>query len=203
MTSVADNVNDEIDEEGARHTLIRPSSRPTRRRRAFVNINREVYRIGERLTRVGEPIASEFTRHENPRVSGKGDSRKARYGGEVAFTATEAGEIARRFGTCVVVVKAQIRGRPRRRRRCEVTRRGGKSRTMIGRRSVKLNRAVVGRVLIEALQMQRELYLMLLDRAAGASDGLRRRRHGHQRSPRRRRRRSSASTSAGRQHRPC
>jgi succinyl-CoA synthetase beta subunit len=98
--------------------------------------------------------------------------------GEVAFTAAEAGEIARRLGSPIVVVKAQIHA-------------GGRGKgggvklaksvdeaehlavEMIGMTLVTHQTGpegrVVGRVLIEeGLQMQRELYLsLLLDRAAG------------------------------------
>jgi succinyl-CoA synthetase beta subunit len=98
--------------------------------------------------------------------------------GEVAFNAAEAGEIARRLATSVVVVKAQIHA-------------GGRGKgggvklakspddverlatEMIGMTLVTHQTGpegrVVSRVLIEeGLQMQRELYLsMLLDRAEG------------------------------------
>src|SRR5262245_43901549 len=98
--------------------------------------------------------------------------------GEVAFNAAEAGEIARRVGTSVVVVKAQIHA-------------GGRGKgggvkianspdeaerlahdmfgmTLVTHQTGPEGR-VVGRVLIEeGLQMERELYLsLLLDRAAG------------------------------------
>jgi succinyl-CoA synthetase beta subunit len=98
--------------------------------------------------------------------------------GEVAFTSAEAGEIARRLGTPVVVVKAQIHA-------------GGRGKgggvklatsadeaerianEMLGMTLVTHQTGpegrVVGRLLIEeGLKMQRELYLsLLLDRAAG------------------------------------
>jgi succinyl-CoA synthetase beta subunit len=98
--------------------------------------------------------------------------------GEVAFNAAEAGEIARRLGGSVVVVKAQIHA-------------GGRGKgggvklaksaddaekiagQMIGMTLVTHQTGpegrVVGRVLVEeGLQMTRELYLSLvLDRAAG------------------------------------
>jgi len=98
--------------------------------------------------------------------------------GEVAFSAAEAGDIARRLGTNVVVVKAQIHA-------------GGRGKgggvklakspddaekiaaAMIGMTLVTHQTGpdgrVVSRVLIEeGLQMQRELYFsLLLDRAAG------------------------------------
>src|SRR5881396_3791008 len=98
--------------------------------------------------------------------------------GEVAFNAAEAGEIARRLGGNVVVVKAQIHAGGR-------GKGGGVklaksadeaetiARDMIGMTLVTHQTGpdgrVVGRVLIEeGLQMQRELYLsLLLDRAAG------------------------------------
>src|SRR5262249_8498188 len=107
----------------------------------------------------------------------------AKYGvpvprGEVAFNAAEAGEIARRLGGPVVVVKAQIHAGGR-------GKGGGVklaksadeaeaiARTMIGMTLVTHQTGpegrVVGRVLIEeGLQMERELYVsLLLDRAAG------------------------------------
>jgi len=98
--------------------------------------------------------------------------------GEVAFNAAEAGEIARRVGGPVVVVKAQIHAGGR-------GKGGGVklakspdeaeqiARDMIGMTLVTHQTGpegrIVRRVLIEeGLQMQRELYLsLLLDRAAG------------------------------------
>ncbi len=98
--------------------------------------------------------------------------------GEVAFNATEAGEIARRLGGSVVVVKAQIHAGGR-------GKGGGVklakspdeaealARQMIGMTLVTHQTGpegrVVGRVLIEeGLQMARELYLsVVLDRASG------------------------------------
>jgi len=98
--------------------------------------------------------------------------------GEVAFNAAEAGEIARRLGGHVVVVKAQIHAGGR-------GKGGGVklakspdeaeaiARQMIGMTLVTHQTGpegrVVGRVLIEeGLQMERELYLsVVLDRAAG------------------------------------
>ncbi len=107
----------------------------------------------------------------------------ARYGvpvprGEVAFNAAEAGEIARRLGGSIVVVKAQIHA-------------GGRGKgggvklaksadeaatiassmigmTLVTHQTGKEGR-VVSRVLIEeGLQMTRELYLsIVLDRASG------------------------------------
>jgi succinyl-CoA synthetase beta subunit len=107
----------------------------------------------------------------------------ARYGvpvprGEVAFSATEAGEIARRLGGKVVVVKAQIHAGGRgkgggvklARTPEEAERIAG---AMIGMTLVTHQTGpegrVVGRVLVEeGLQMQRELYVsIVLDRAAG------------------------------------
>jgi len=98
--------------------------------------------------------------------------------GEVAFNATEAGEIARRLGGHVVVVKAQIHAGGR-------GKGGGVklakspdeaeaiAKQMIGMTLVTHQTGpegrVVARVLIEeGLQMERELYLsVVLDRAAG------------------------------------
>ncbi len=98
--------------------------------------------------------------------------------GEIAFNAAEAGDIARRLGGSIVVVKAQIHAGGR-------GKAGGiklaKSadeaesiaRAMIGMTLVTHQTGpegrVVNRVLIEeGLQMERELYLsLLLDRAAG------------------------------------
>jgi len=107
----------------------------------------------------------------------------ARYGvpvprGEVAFNATEAGEIARRLGGKVVVVKAQIhaggRGKgggvklartPQEAERIAAAMIGM---TLVTHQTGPEGR-VVGRVLVEeGLQMQRELYVsIVLDRAAG------------------------------------
>ncbi|MBS1818817.1 MAG: ADP-forming succinate--CoA ligase subunit beta [Acidobacteria bacterium] len=107
----------------------------------------------------------------------------AKYGvpvprGEVAFNATEAGDIARRLGGSIVVVKAQIHAGGR-------GKGGGVklakspdeaeaiARQMIGMTLVTHQTGpegrVVGRVLIEeGLQMERELYLsIVLDRSAG------------------------------------
>jgi succinyl-CoA synthetase beta subunit len=98
--------------------------------------------------------------------------------GEIAFNATEAGDIARRLGGGTVVVKAQIHAGGR-------GKGGGVklakspdeaesiAKQMIGMTLVTHQTGpegrVVGRVLIEeGLQMQRELYLsLLIDRAAG------------------------------------
>jgi succinyl-CoA synthetase beta subunit len=98
--------------------------------------------------------------------------------GEVAFNAAEAGDIARRLGTSVVVVKAQIhaggRGKGGGVKLAKSPDEAEKlARDMIGMTLVTHQTGpegrVVGRVLIEeGLQMTRELYLsLLLDRAAG------------------------------------
>ncbi len=98
--------------------------------------------------------------------------------GEVAFTAAEAGEIARRLGGAIAVVKAQIHAGGRGKgggvklaRSPEEAERI--ARDMIGMTLVTHQTGpegrVVSRVLVEeGLQMTRELYLSLvLDRAAG------------------------------------
>ncbi|HEX3702734.1 MAG TPA: ADP-forming succinate--CoA ligase subunit beta [Vicinamibacterales bacterium] len=98
--------------------------------------------------------------------------------GEVAFNATEAGEIARRLGGSVVVVKAQIhaggRGKGGGVKLAKSPDEAEKlAAQMIGMTLVTHQTGpegrVVGRVLVEeGLQMTRELYLSLvLDRAAG------------------------------------
>ena len=98
--------------------------------------------------------------------------------GEVAFNASEAGEIARRLGTSVVVVKAQIhaggRGKGGGVKLAKSPEQAEKiARDMIGMTLVTHQTGpegrTVGRVLIEeGLQMTRELYLSLvLDRASG------------------------------------
>ena len=107
----------------------------------------------------------------------------ARYGvpvprGEVAFAAAEAGEIARRLGGHVVVVKAQIHAGGR-------GKGGGVKLAKSSDEAEKLARAMIGMTLIthqtgpegrvvsrvlveEGLQMTRELYLsIVLDRASG------------------------------------
>ncbi|HEV8345982.1 MAG TPA: ADP-forming succinate--CoA ligase subunit beta [Vicinamibacterales bacterium] len=98
--------------------------------------------------------------------------------GEVAFNAAEAGEIARRLGGSIVVVKAQIHAGGRgkgggvklAKSPDEAERIAGE---MIGMTLVTHQTGpegrMVSRVLVEeGLQMQRELYLsLLLDRAAG------------------------------------
>src|SRR4030095_13916623 len=98
--------------------------------------------------------------------------------GEVAFNAGEAVEIARRLGTSVVVVKAQIhaggRGKGGGVKLAKSPDQPEKiARDMIGMTLVTHQTGpegrTVGRVLIEeGLQMTRELYLsIVLDRAAG------------------------------------
>jgi succinyl-CoA synthetase beta subunit len=98
--------------------------------------------------------------------------------GEVAFTAAEAGEIARRLGGTVVVVKAQIHAGGR-------GKGGGVKLAKSADEAEKLARAMIGMTLVthqtgpegrvvsrvlveEGLQMTRELYLsIVLDRASG------------------------------------
>ncbi len=98
--------------------------------------------------------------------------------GEVAFNASEAGEIARRLGGSVVVVKAQIhaggRGKGGGVKLAKSPADAEKlARNMIGMTLVTHQTGregrVVSRVLIEeGLQMTRELYLSLvLDRSSG------------------------------------
>jgi succinyl-CoA synthetase beta subunit len=98
--------------------------------------------------------------------------------GEVAFNAAEAGEIARRLGTRVVVVKAQIhaggRGKGGGVKLAKSPEDAEKiARDMIGMTLITHQTGpdgrVVGRVLVEeGLQMTHELYLsIVLDRAAG------------------------------------
>jgi len=107
----------------------------------------------------------------------------ARYGvpvprGEVAFNATEAGEVAQRLGGSVVVVKAQIHAGGRGKGGgVKLARSVGEAETvarqMIGMTLVTHQTGpegrIVSRVLVEeGLQIARELYLsLLLDRAAG------------------------------------
>jgi succinyl-CoA synthetase beta subunit len=98
--------------------------------------------------------------------------------GEVAFNAAEAGEIARRLGGSVVVVKAQIhaggRGKgggvkiARSPDEVETVASGMLGMTLVTHQTGPAGR-VVSRVLVEeGLQMTRELYLSLvLDRASG------------------------------------
>src|SRR5882672_12713886 len=98
--------------------------------------------------------------------------------GEVAFNAAEAGDIARRLGGRIVVVKAQIhaggRGKGGGVKLAKSPDEAEKlARDMIGMTLVTHQTGpegrVVSRVLIEeGLQIERELYLsILLDRAAG------------------------------------
>src|SRR5829696_5707352 len=113
----------------------------------------------------------------------QGKAILARYGvpvprGEVAFSAAEAGEIARRLGGEIVVVKAQIHAGGRgkgggvklARSADEAERIAGDmlGMTLVTHQTGPEGR-VVSRVLIEeGLQMTRELYLSLvLDRASG------------------------------------
>src|SRR3954466_15139140 len=98
--------------------------------------------------------------------------------GEVAFNAGEAGEIARRLGGSVVVVKAQIHAGGRGKgggvklakspEQAETLAREMIGMTLVTHQTGPEGR-VVSRVLVEeGLQMQRELYLgLLLDRSAG------------------------------------
>ena len=98
--------------------------------------------------------------------------------GEVAFTPDEAGDIARRLGGEVVVVKAQIHAGGRGKGGGVKLARGADeamriARDMIGMRLVTHQTGpdgrIVSRVLVEeGLQIDRELYVsLLLDRAAG------------------------------------
>ena len=98
--------------------------------------------------------------------------------GEVAFSAAEAGDIARRLGGSVVVVKAQIHAGGRGKGGgVKLARSPGDAEkiaaNMLGMTLVTHQTGpegrVVGRVLVEeGLKMQRELYIsLLLDRAAG------------------------------------
>ena len=98
--------------------------------------------------------------------------------GEVAFNAAEAGEIARRLGGSVVVVKAQIHAGGRGKGggvklakspdEAETVASGMLGMTLVTHQTGPAGR-VVSRVLVEeGLQMTRELYLsIVLDRAAG------------------------------------
>jgi succinyl-CoA synthetase beta subunit len=98
--------------------------------------------------------------------------------GEVAFNAVEAGEIARRLGTPVVVVKAQIHAGGRGKGGgVKVAKSPEEAEAVAGRmlgmtlitHQTGPEGRVVSRVLVEeGLQMTRELYLsILLDRASG------------------------------------
>jgi succinyl-CoA synthetase beta subunit len=107
----------------------------------------------------------------------------ARYGvpvprGEVTFNAAEAHDIAKRLGTPVVVVKAQIHAGGRGKGGGVKLARSPDDATALARDMIGMTLVthqtgpegrVVSRVLIEeGLQIQRELYLsLLLDRAAG------------------------------------
>jgi succinyl-CoA synthetase beta subunit len=98
--------------------------------------------------------------------------------GEVAFSGAEAGEIARRLGGTVVVVKAQIHAGGRGKGGGVKLARGPDEAEKFATELIGMNLVthqtgaggrVVGRVLIEeGLRMERELYVsLLLDRAAG------------------------------------
>jgi len=98
--------------------------------------------------------------------------------GEVAFNAVEAGEIARRLGTPVVVVKAQIHAGGRGKGGGVKIAKSPDEAEALARRMIGMTLVthqtgpegrVVSRVLVEeGLQMTRELYLSLvLDRASG------------------------------------
>jgi succinyl-CoA synthetase beta subunit len=98
--------------------------------------------------------------------------------GEIAFSAAEAGDVARRLGTDVVVVKAQIHAGGR-------GKGGGVKLARSPEEAEKLAAAMIGMTLVthqtgpegrvvsrvlveEGLQMLRELYLsIVLDRASG------------------------------------
>src|SRR6187399_1534119 len=98
--------------------------------------------------------------------------------GEVAFNATEAGEIAGRLGGNVVVVKAQIHAGGRGKGGGVKLAKSADEAEAIARKMIGMTLIThqtgpegrtVGRVLVEeGLQIARELYLsLLLDRAAG------------------------------------
>jgi succinyl-CoA synthetase beta subunit len=98
--------------------------------------------------------------------------------GEVAFNAVEAGEIARRLGTPVVVVKAQIHAGGRGKGGGVKVAKSPEEAEAVAGRMIGMTLIthqtgpegrVVSRVLVEeGLQMTRELYLsILLDRASG------------------------------------
>jgi succinyl-CoA synthetase beta subunit len=98
--------------------------------------------------------------------------------GEVAFSPAQAGEIARRLGTSVVVVKAQIHAGGRGKGGGVKLARSADDAERIAREMIGMTlvthqtgpegRAVTRVLVEEGLQMQRELYLsLLLDRAAG------------------------------------
>src|SRR5499426_4816687 len=106
----------------------------------------------------------------------------ARYGvpvprGEVAFNAAEAGEVARRLGGDVVVVKAQIHAGGRGKGGGVKIAKSADEAEQLARQMIGMTLVThqtgpegrkVGRVLIEeGLQIDRELYVsVLLDRAA-------------------------------------
>src|SRR5439155_5900545 len=98
--------------------------------------------------------------------------------GDVAFNAAEAGEIARRLGGAVVVVKAQIHAGGRGKGGGVKLAKSAEAAEQIARHMIGMTLVthqtgpegrVVARVLVEeGLQMTRELYVSLvLDRAAG------------------------------------
>src|SRR5712692_9049987 len=98
--------------------------------------------------------------------------------GEVAFNAAEAGEIARRLGGAIVVVKAQIHAGGRGKGGGVKLAKSAEAAEQIARNMIGMTLVthqtgrggrVVARVLVEeGLHMSRELYLSLvLDRAAG------------------------------------
>src|SRR6185503_15694322 len=114
----------------------------------------------------------------------QGKAILARFGvpvprGEVAFSAAEAAEIARRLGGSIVVVKAQIHAGGRGKgggvklakspEEAEQLARNMIGMTLVTHQTGPEGRKV-GRVLIEeGLQIERELYLsILIDRTAGA-----------------------------------
>ena len=99
--------------------------------------------------------------------------------GEVAFSAAEAGEIARRLGSTIVVVKAQIHAGGRGKGGGVKLARSAAEAEQLANQMLGMNLVThqtgpegkkVGRVLIEeGLQIDRELYLsILIDRAAQA-----------------------------------
>src|SRR5438093_943796 len=98
--------------------------------------------------------------------------------GEVAFQASEAGEIARRLGGRVVVVKAQIHAGGRGKgggvklakspEDAEKLAKGMLGMTLVTNQTGPEGRQVARVLIEEGLQMQRELYVsIVLDRAAG------------------------------------
>ena len=112
--------------------------------------------------------------------------------GEVAFTPAEAGEIAKRLGGNVVVVKAQIHAGGRGKGGGVKIAKSPDEAEQLAKQMIGMTLVThqtgpegkkVGRVLIEeGLQIDRELYLSILIDRAAASPGhhrQRRRRHGH------------------------